>query len=122
MKFVEGDEMARPAAKSTELDKLMAMAKEYGVDTNALFLSTLDTYMVQRKAVERIKEAMMEDGEITTTKEYVKGRMNVYLHPAVKELPRHADALNKTTTQMLEIIKTLGNKQDKSDPLMDFIK
>lgn len=113
--------MAKPKAKTDDLTKLMEMAKNYGVDDNALFVSTLDTYMVQKKAIERIKAAMDED-DITTTKEYVKGRENVYLHPAVKELPRHADALNKTTTQILDIIKTLGEPPKTKDELMEFVK
>ena len=113
--------MAKLKQKPDDLTELMRMANNYGVDDNALFVSTLDTYMVQKKAIERIKAAM-DDDDITTTKEYVKGRENVYLHPAIKELPRHADALNKTTTQILDIIKTLGQPPKNKDELMDFLK
>jgi hypothetical protein len=107
--------------KPTTLDTLVEMAKEYDVENNALFASTLDTYMIQKKAIDKIKESMDGD-DITTTKEYVKGRENVYLHPAIKELPRHADAINKTTSQLLDIIKVFGNKKKNDDELMEFIK
>lgn len=113
--------MAKVEQTSTNIDRLIEMSKQYGVHDNALFMSTLETYMIQKKAIDKIRQTMDED-DITTTKEYVKGRENVYLHPAIKELPRHAEALNKTTSQLLDIIKTLGQKPSNVDELMDFIK
>lgn len=113
--------MDKQREKRTDLNRLMKMAKEYGVDTNALFLSSLDIYMTQKQAIDMIREVFEVD-DVTTTKEYVKGRENVYLHPAIKELPRHTDAINKTTSQLLDIIKVLGYKSNDRDELIDFIK
>jgi hypothetical protein len=103
-----------------DLKKLIRMAKDYGIDKNELFISTAETYAVQKMAIERIKDAL--GGELTVGKQYVKnGSVNQYLHPAIKELPKHSDALNKTAAQMLKIIKELGTKEEKKDKLTEFI-
>lgn len=121
-RFLERTEkMAKLKTTTTDYDRLMQMAKEYDVNENALFLSTLDAYLTQKMAIDKMKDSMNED-DVTTTKEYIKGRENVYLHPAIKELPRHTDALNKTAALLLEIMKTLGTKVNNKDDLMDFIK
>ena len=98
----------------------MRMATEYGINDNALFLSTLETYSLQMNVLRSVRDAANED-DPTVEKEYVKGRKNLYVHPAVKELPRHVDSANKTAALLLDIIQKLGKpKQEEGDEFDKF--
>lgn len=69
-----------------------------------------------------MKAQLDEDGSAVSSKEYVKGRENVYSNPLVKDLPRHLDSANRTLQTMLEIITKLGRKQEKESALAVFEK
>lgn len=97
--------------------EIMKMAKEYGVEKNALFLTALKQYDVQQKVIDDINIVLSEEDNLMTTKEYVKGRENIYANPLVKELPKHADAANRTAGILLDIIKTLGHKKTTGSKL-----
>lgn len=106
--------------KDTTYTKLLRMAKDYGVDKNALFLQAVEQYTVQARVIQGIKAALdEEDSELLTSKEYVKGRANVYANPLVRELPKHADAANRTLQTMLTIIKELGKPPAPKDRLTE---
>lgn len=108
------------AQKSTTRAKLLKMAKSYGVDKNALFLQAVEQYDVQARVIQSIRAALdEEDGKLVTSKEYVKGRENIYANPLVKELPKHADAANRTLQTMLTIIKELGKPPAPKDRLTE---
>jgi len=104
-----------------EIKDIVKMATAYDVGNNSLFLSVLDTYIAQKKAIDRLQAAISSE-ELTIDKEYVKGRKNQYIHPAIKELPRHAEAINKTASQLIDIITKLGQKEGGTDSLMEFIR
>ena len=97
--------------KADTYSDIMKMAKDYGVDGNALFISAAKQYSVQMRVIKDI-EAILSSGELLVSKEYVKSRENVYSHPLVKELPKHSDSANKTLTVMLDIITKLGRKPE----------
>ena len=100
----------------------MKLAKSYNVDKNALFISAAEQYEVQIKVIRMIREELENDGEALTTKEYVKGRENVYANPLIKELPKNVDSANRTLQTMLDIIVKLGQKQEKESALTKFEK
>lgn len=111
------------ARKSTTCSKLLRMAKDYGVEKNALFLQAVEQYDVQARVIQNIKNALdEEDGRLVTSKEYVKGRENIYANPLVKELPKHADAANRTLQTMLTIIEKLGKAPEPKDRLTEMQK
>ena len=89
-------------------DAILAMAEQYGVADNALFLQTLKNYETIQRSIEGIDAIVNQNDDLTISKEYVKGRENLYLHPAIKELPKQIDASNKTLDKMLDIIEKLG--------------
>lgn len=105
--------------KSTTYSKLLKMAKDYGVDKNALFVQAAEQYDVQMRVIQSIKAELDEEENLTTSKEYVKGRENVYANPLVKELPKHADSANRTLQVMLSIIKELGKPPAPKDRLTE---
>lgn len=108
--------------KRNLFDDLVAMAEEYNVSDNTLFLAAANQYAVQQNVIEMIKNQLDDDGSATTTKEYVKGRENVYTNPLIKELPKHSDSANKTLATMLDIITKLGHKTEKETALAKFTK
>ena len=100
----------------TTYDELLRMAKQYGVDQNALFLAAAKQYDLQQRVIEMLK-AGIEEGELTTSKTYISGQANDYAAPLVKELPKHSDAANRTAGIILDIIVKLGQKAvEDEDP------
>lgn len=103
-------------------DELIKMAEEWNVSQNTLFLAAANQYAVQQQVIALIKSQLDADGSAVSTKEYVKGRENVYANPLIKELPKHSDSANKTLQTMLDIITKLGKKTEKETALSKFNK
>jgi hypothetical protein len=99
------------AKQNPTYNKLKRMARDYGVDKNALFLEQLNIYVGQLEVIEMMKQALADEEDLITTKEYVKGRENILAHPLLKEIPKHSDAANRTASQILDIIIKLGHKK-----------
>ena len=101
----------------------MELAKAYGLEDNAMFISAANQYDLQQKVIQNIRKVIEDEDSLMVTKEYVKSRENVYANPLVKELPKHTDSANKTLGMMLNIIDTLGRKKEpkgsKLSELMD---
>ncbi len=112
----------RKKATASTFDDLLELAREYHVENNALFINAAKQYQTQARVIEMMRAQLEEDGSAVSTKEYVKGRENVYANPIIKELPKHADSASRTLTTMLEIIKKLGYKQEKETALGLFDK
>ena len=112
--------MSKAKPKTTYAD-LLELAKEYGVENNALFLNAAKQYDLQMQVVSIIRESINADS-LTCEKVYRGKEKNLYADPLVKELPRHTDAANKTLLAMLEIITKLGKKQEKETALGAFGK
>lgn len=100
------------AKKAKTLQELEELAETYGVEENALFKSAIQQYKIQIDVLKKIKagisKSYKEGSSLLTTKEYVKGRENISINPLVKELPKHSDALNKTSAQIISIIINFG--------------
>ena len=108
-------------AKAKTYNELMRMAKKYGVEKNALFVQAAKQYELQQHVLDMIRSELAAEGETTTTKEYVKGRENVCVHPLVAQLPKHVDSANKTLATMLNIIQALGQEKPAGDKLGEFL-
>ena len=115
-----GRSARKPAASKkmpTTYGELLRMAKQYGVDQNALFLAAAKQYDLQQRVIEMLK-AGIEDSDLVTSKTYIAGQSNDYAAPLVKELPKHSDAANRTAAVILDIIVKLGKKpEEKADDL-----
>lgn len=98
-------------AKDKTYEELMKLAQRYNVQDNELFRAAAQQYSVQMKVIEEIKKTLDEEDSLLATKEYVKGRENIYANPLVRELPKHSDSANKTLRTMLDVIKELGREQ-----------
>lgn len=106
-----------------QAQEILKIAEEYGVNSNFLFINTFKTYLVQLKILQDLENSIKKDGTITT-KEYVKGRENIYTHPAIREYNNTVNSANRTVTTLMKIIR--GSKEDDSgsddeDPLLKAI-
>lgn len=99
----------------------MAMATDYGVDKIAVVQSALEQYSIQQAIILELK-AELDAESLMTTKEYVKGRKNLYAHPALAELPRHIDSANKTADLVLRMIDQLGKPPAEKGVLSELSK
>lgn len=74
---------------------ILEYAQKLGVDTDAWFKTSYHLLEVQIDMLEALEKSYKEDGA-TITKEYVKGRENVYVHPAIDKYTKTSDsAFNK---------------------------
>ncbi len=112
-----------PKSLNEQAKGILKIAEEAGVQTNFFFLTTFKRYQVQLNILSELEENMKEDG-VLVTKEYVKGRKNLYSHPAVAEYNRTTDSANKTVSTLMRIIKNFNaedSQDDEADPLMRLI-
>lgn len=113
--------MSKAKVKQT-FDELLELAKEYGVENNALFLAAAKQYDLQMKVIEMLRESIEGNESMTCEKVYRGKEKNLYADPLVKELPRHTDSANKTLLTMLDIINKLGKPIKKESALSAFEK
>ena len=104
-----------------QAQEVLRIAREHGVEQNFFFITTFERYNVQLKILEDLKSKIEEDGALVT-KEYVKGRENVYTHPAISEYNKTCTSANQTVATLIKIIKALRNgegEDEGDDPLLN---
>lgn len=106
-----------------QAEEIIRIAEESGVQSNYFFVTTFKRYQVQLGILTELEKVMQEEGMLVS-KEYVKGRKNLYSNPAVAEYNRTTDSANKTVSTLLKIIKNFGviEESEETDPLMEMIK
>nr|DAZ39086.1 MAG TPA: terminase small subunit [Caudoviricetes sp.] len=103
--------------------EIISMAEDAGVQENYFFVTTFKRYQVQIGILSQLEESMAKDGMLVS-KEYVKGRKNLYSNPAVNAYNRTADSANKTVQTLMKIVKEFGGDRGKDktkDPLLELI-
>ena len=102
--------------------EILEIAEKHGVEQNFFFLTTFKRYQVQIGILNDLEKTIRKDGTLVT-KEYVKGRKNVYSHPAISDYNRTTDSANKTVATLMRIITTLrdGQNDDEPDPLLEIL-
>lgn len=103
--------------------EIIRIAEESGVQSNFFFITTFKRYQVQLNILAELEKLLKADG-MQVTKEYVKGRKNLYSNPAIQDYNRTTDSANKTVTTLMRILRNFGvddtDEQD-ADPLMKII-
>jgi predicted secreted Zn-dependent protease len=103
-----------------QANKILEQAQEKGVQSNFFFVTTFKRYQVQMATLAQLEEAIKEHGP-TVEKEYVKGRQNLVVNPAITEYNKTSTAANGTVSTLINIIKTLSNEPDAVDALSEFL-
>lgn len=111
-----------------QAQEILRIASQHGVEQNFFFLTTFKRYQVQIKILFDLEKVIKEEGN-TVTKEYVKGRKNVYTHPAISEYNKTSTAANQTVQTLMKIINQMRDDDTDSDgegstgdALMDFLR
>lgn len=114
--------MDRKLNLKEQAEEILKIAEERGVHQNFFFMTTFKRYQVQLQILNNLEKTIKQDG-ILVTKEYVKGRKNVYSHPAISDYNRTTDSANKTVVTLMKIITTLRDRQedDEPDPLLEIL-
>ena len=102
--------------------EILRLAEESGLQSNYFFVTTFERYQVQLEILDNLKHAIDDEGMLVS-KEYVKGRKNLYTNPAVSDFNRTTDSANKTVATLLRILKSFEAEaaHEDTDPLMDII-
>lgn len=114
--------MADRLTLQQQANEIIRIAEDSGVQSNFFFITTFKRYQVQLNILSQLEASMKEDGMLVS-KEYVKGRKNLYSNPAVSEYNRTTDSANKTVATLMRILRNFGvvDDTDEADPLMDMI-
>ncbi len=103
--------------------EILKIAEDAGVQSNFFFVTTFKRYQVQLNILNELEKSLKSDG-MQVTKEYVKGRKNLYSNPAIQDYNRTTDSANKTVATLMRILHNFGvedaGEQD-ADPLMKII-
>lgn len=106
--------MKEKMSLSEQAKEILRIAEEHGVEQNFFFITTFKRYQVQINILNELEKKINEDGTLVT-KEYVKGRGNVYTHPAIGEYNKTATSANQTVATLIKIIKSLRNDDEDGD-------
>lgn len=106
--------MAEKMNLNEQAREILRIAEKHGVEQNFFFITTFKRYQVQIGILNELEAKIKADGTLVT-KEYVKGRQNVYSHPAISDYNRTTDSANKTVTTLIKIIKTMRSDDGESD-------
>lgn len=101
--------------------EILEIAQRHGVEQNFFFLTTFKRYQVQINILNELEKRIRQDGTLVT-KEYVKGRQNIYTHPAVSEYNKTATTANQTVQTLIKIILSLRNEDDAASEILEFIQ
>lgn len=114
--------MEKKLTLNEQAKEIMRIAEESGVQSNFFFITTFKRYQVQLNILNDLEKTIKEEGMLVS-KEYVKGRRNLYTNPAVMDYNRTTDSANKTVSALMKIIKVFNVEEssEDTDPLMKII-
>ena len=90
-----------------QADEILRIAEEYGVEQNFFFTTTFNRYKVQLNTMERLEKEIKEN-ELFVEREYIKGKKNLVMSPAVSEYNKVSTAANQTVRTLIDIIKAFA--------------
>ena len=108
-----GGKMEKLSLKE-QAEEIIRIAEKYGVEQNFLFITTFKRYQVQLNILTELEKKIKEDGALVT-KEYVKGRGNLYTHPAIGEYNKTATSANQTVATLIKIFKSMRNGDEDGE-------
>ncbi len=105
-----------------QAQEILKIAEKHGVEQNFFFITTFKRYQVQLKILNELEKAI-NDGGVLVTKQYVKGRENIYSHPAIADYNRTTDSANRTVMTLVKIITNLRpDTAEDEDELLKFLR
>jgi len=94
---------------------ILEKARAKGIEHTFMFTTTFQRYVELISHMAGLQKAIKADGCLVT-KEYVKGRQNVYVHPAINAYNATAAQANNTANILMRfIVRPLSDSDDKDD-------
>ena len=105
-----------------QAQEILRIAEESGVQSNYFFITTFKRYQMQLVILYELEQTLKDEGMLVS-KEYVKGRKNLYSNPALKDYNTTADSANRTVATLMKIIKNynVNDTTVEEDPLLNAI-
>ena len=106
-----------------QAEEILHAAEQSGAASNFFFITTFKRYQVQLGILSDLEKSLKEHG-MQVTKEYVKGRGNLYSNPAIADYNKTTDSANKTVATLMRILRYYGvdeSSNDEVDPLLAII-
>ena len=102
--------------------EILELAEELSEEQSYLFITTFNRYLVQLRILDELEDKISAEGTLVT-KEYVKGRENIYTHPAITEFNRTSTSANQTVQTLIKIIKDLKKQEntEQQDKLLEIL-
>lgn len=101
-----------------QAQEILKIAEESGVQSNFFFVTTFKRYQVQLNMLNELEKTIKEEGTLVT-KEYVKGRGNIYTNPAMREYNNTTNSANRTVETLMKILKGFEySGAEDEDPLL----
>lgn len=95
--------------------KILAKAREKGDEQALLFETIFQQYLEALDHRQKLRKALVDDG-VTVTKEYVKGRQNIYVHPALAAYAQQGKLLLDTAKTLMTLIREkIADSEDQDD-------
>lgn len=112
--------MAKDKRNVKDLAKgILEEATKIGLDKDSSFLTSYHLLEVQIEMLDALEKSFREDGA-TTTKEYVKGRENIYVHPAVDKYTKTSDSAFNKILKLRDMMQKDNNEiNDNFDTFID---
>ncbi len=88
---------------NAQAKEILEKAQKKGVEHSFMFITTFKRYQEHISHLTELEKAIKEEGTMVT-KEYVKGRANLYVNPAVSAYNQTANAADKTAQLLLKYI------------------
>lgn len=110
--------MAQKLSLNEQAQEILRIAQEHGVEQNFFFITTFKRYQVQINILNELEKRINDEGTLVT-KEYVKGRGNIYTHPAIGEYNKTSTSANQTVATLIKIIKELRNDNETNTEQQD---
>lgn len=95
--------------------KILEEAEEKGLNENYFFKTTFERYQTQLHIMSELKDSIDIEGPLVE-KEYVKGRPNISINPAITEYNKTATAANQTVSTLIKILSSFGSASEGSQP------
>ena len=116
---IKGDEnMAKDLKKHA--DEIIEAAESLNAQDNFLFVTTFKRYLKLLDMLDDLEKSLDDHG-VQVTKEYVKGRGNLYSNPAINSYVHVTDSANKTVSTLKRILRDCEANDDDGDSLVDAI-
>lgn len=95
-------------------NKILKKAREKGDEQALLFETIFQQYLETLDHRQKLRKALVKDG-VTVTKEYVKGRQNIYVHPALAAYATQGKLLLETAKTLMTLIREKIADEDDED-------